>query len=188
MKSSLFFGVFAAMSLHAQAAWQLDNSASTLNFISTKNAQVSETHHFKQLSGTLTDDGMLQVEVSVAQVETAIPIRNERMQKHLFEQGSVATLKAKLDSSVLKMQAGQSQRIEVDAQVTINNVTQSQSVMVTVSKDSGGNYVATTTKPFFIDANAYELSAGIDKLQELAGLKSITLSVPVTFSVTFIQQ
>ena len=46
------------------------------------------------------------------------------------------------------MQAGQSQRIEVGAQVTFNNVTLPQTAMENVSKDRDENYVATTTKLF----------------------------------------
>ena len=42
-----------------------------------------------------------------------------------------------------------------------------------------------TVKPFFMNADAYGVVAGINKLKALASLPSINTVVPVSFSVTF---
>jgi len=43
----------------------------------------------------------------------------------------------------------------------------------------------TTVAPIMVDANGLEMVAGIEALREVAGLPSISYSVPVTFSLTF---
>ena len=43
----------------------------------------------------------------------------------------------------------------------------------------------TTVAPIVVNANGLEMVAGIEALREVAGLPSISYSVPVTFSLTF---
>jgi dihydrodipicolinate synthase/N-acetylneuraminate lyase len=62
-----------------------------------------------------------------------------------------------------------------------------QTIMLDVSviKLSADKILVNTIKPFFIQADAYGVVAGINKLKELASLPSINYVVPVSFSVTF---
>ena len=71
-------------SLSAQAAWQLVNESSQLNFISTKASHIAEPHTFDLLSGSIADTGRVQLNIDLASVATGIDIRNERMQTMLF--------------------------------------------------------------------------------------------------------
>ncbi|PTB84854.1 YceI family protein, partial [Pseudidiomarina aestuarii] len=63
--------------------WRINADSSVLNFVSVKNETVAETHRFTDLSGAVTD-GKLEVSIPVASIDTQIPIRNERMLKHIF--------------------------------------------------------------------------------------------------------
>ena len=72
-------------SVSAQAAWQLVNESSQLNFISVKASHIAETHTFDLLSGSIADSGEAQLNVDLASVATGIDIRNERMQSMLFD-------------------------------------------------------------------------------------------------------
>ena len=74
----------AALSVPALADHALVGEKSDIRFISVKNAAVAEVHHFKSLSGGI-EDGAVSVTIPLVDVETMIPIRNERMQKMLFE-------------------------------------------------------------------------------------------------------
>ena len=68
----------------AVGEWKVDPTGSHLGFGSVKNDLIAENHSFKEISGTVSDEGLAQIEVTLASVETLIPIRNERMQKMLF--------------------------------------------------------------------------------------------------------
>ncbi|GAA0854941.1 YceI family protein [Aliiglaciecola litoralis] len=169
------------------AGWSLENQLSTLNFMSTKNQHITESHSFTQFSGSLDDSGRLEVTVELKSVETNIPIRNERMQEHLFEVNTSpsAKLVAQVPKAVLSMAAGETRSISLDTKITIKNVTADYPVQVRVTKDKDGRLVATTIKPIMIQAPKHGLVSGLGVLKEIAGLKSIGFTVPVYFSVVF---
>lgn len=171
----------------AQAAWKLDNGASSLFFVSTKNEHITETHSFKELTGELSDGGALIVSVALASVDTGIGVRDTRMKEKLFKVADVptATLTASLDPRLLKMAEGKSIVTQVEAELTLNDTKASVPIEVRVSKLDDRSLLATTTKPVVLNANQFDLGDGIRVLQDLAGLASISLSVPVTFSVVF---
>lgn len=174
------------ISLPCFAQWQLDNDASRLSFLTTKNAQVTETHHFTSLNGNLSDAGQLTVNIDLSSVETHIPIRNERMQKFLFDTVTFpqATVSATLPAKVLDMPVGSSQAIDLPAQLDLHGTKAPVTFALQVTRTQRG-FTATTTKPTVINAQAFELQGGVKKLQELAKLSSITSAVPVTFTVNF---
>ena len=173
-------------SLSAQATWQLVNESSQLNFISTKASHIAETHTFGLLSGSIADTGEAQLNVDLASVATGIDIRNERMRTMLFnvltfpqaeittdldlgEFTSLTEPVVKTISAKLSL-VGQSTQVHGD-------------VLVVPVNDNTVN--VTTVAPIVVNANGLEMVAGIEALREVAGLPSISYSVPVTFSLTF---
>jgi hypothetical protein len=56
-------------------------------------------------------------------------------------------------------------------------------VMISPNKDK--TITVSSITPMIIDADSFGLVAGINKLKEIAGLKSIAYTVPVTFSLSF---
>ena len=65
--------------------WRVNNGASELRFVTTKNTNVAETQKFTRIDGVIAADGGVSLVVDLASVETQVPIRNERMQNLLFE-------------------------------------------------------------------------------------------------------
>jgi len=55
-------------------------------------------------------------------------------------------------------------------------------VLVTRSAD---RITVSSQRPVIIQASTFKLAAGIEALRKIAGLQSITLSVPVSFSLNF---
>lgn len=186
----VFFTLKISMlSLPALANWQLNNEHSTIDFISIKNEHISESHTFTALSGRIDNTGNVAVSVDLKSVDTMIEIRNERMQEHLFNvhQTPNATLSAQLPEDVMKMEKGTTKMVNVPSQISLNGKTQSYALVLQVSHNIDGSFAASTAKPFLINAMTHDLVPGVKKLKELAGLSSITLTVPVTFSVVFEQ-
>ncbi|MFT6896943.1 MAG: polyisoprenoid-binding protein YceI [Paraglaciecola sp.] len=173
----------------ASADWRLANEDSNLNFISTKNINVSEIHHFSQLSGELSEKGTLSVEIDLASVATGIAIRDTRMAEKLFLVGQFPTAKlsATLPDNVLALKPGQTGGFVLPATLKIMSTELPISVSVQVTKSSDGNLTATSSKPILIAAADYGLQSGVEMLQKIAGLSSIGLSVPVSFNLVFTQ-
>lgn len=171
------------------ADWQLDNQQSSLNFITTKNINASEIHHFKQLSGELSAQGNLKVDIALDSVETGIAIRNSRMKEKLFavDKFPAARLTATLPDTVLAMKNGQSAIFDLPAMLKIMSTQQPIKVSVLITRNTDGNYIATSTQPVLISAADFGLQSGVELLQQIAGLSSIGLTVPVSFTLLFAQ-
>lgn len=186
MKRTLL-ALSACIALPAAANWSIDTDQSSLNFVSTKNAQVTEVHSFDSLSGSLTDAGALTVSVPLSSVNTNIDLRNTRMQEMLFETGSYpeATFTAQVDSALMNLKAGESKMADVKGELDLHGVKAPATFHVVVNKLSDDAMTVTTTAPTVVNAASFKLEGGVKALQDVAKLSSITLAVPVTFSVTF---
>ncbi len=178
--------VAAALSFSAAADWSVNSKQSSLNFVSVKNDVVAETHSFKDLTGKLTEAGEFSVAIPALSIDTAIPIRNERILEHVLAAKQYATInaKGKVDSKVLAgLKTGDSVVVDQALDLTLLTKTQSLSAKVKVTKASDSQLVVTTVAPIMLDVNKFELNAGVEKLRELAGLKAISPLVPTTFSL-----
>lgn len=172
---------------HADA-WRLDEAASRLGFVSIKAGDVGEAHSFGELSGRVEEDGTARVEIALASVETGIDIRNERMREILFETGEhpIATVTLNVDLDAYDhLDRGESLTREVEADLTIKGVTNTLYTDLVVTRVGRRRVLVEPAKPVIIDAGAFGLDAGINELRELAGLDSISLAVPATFSFHF---
>lgn len=182
--------VAAALSFSAAADWSVNSAQSSLNFVSVKNDVVAETHSFKDLTGKLTEAGEFSVAIPALSVDTAIPIRNERILEHVLAAKQYATInaKGKVDSKVLTgLKTGDSVVVDQALDLTLLTKTQSLTAKVKVTKVSDSQLVVTTVAPIMLDVNKFELNSGVEKLRELAGLKAISPMVPTTFSLVLVK-
>lgn len=175
-------------SLPALAAWKLDNSSSQLNFMSVKKETIAENHSFAKLSGDIDENAQVNISVDLASVNTNIAIRDDRMKSFVFETSkySSATFTTVLDKSLLKsLNIGEDKKLSITGKVAFHGQQQTVTIDVSVVKLSTDKILVNTTRPFFIQADAFGVVAGINKLKELASLPSINYVVPVSFSVLF---
>lgn len=171
----------------AQADWSL-KQPSSVHFSTHKNTHITEIHHFKNFDASVTADGNAKIEIDLTSVDTRIDIRNERMKEHLFEVSrySKASFEAKIPTSVLtETGSGKPTRFELSGEVMLHGESAPVSCLVIIGLNSDKTITVSSVTPMLIDANRFKLVAGINKLQEIAGLKSITHTVPVMFSLTF---
>ena len=165
----------------AQADWALSDS-SRIGFVSIKNNSIGENNAFERVSGSISASGQVSVSVDLSSVETGVDIRNERLQKMLFEVASfpTATIDALLtDSQIASLEAGGAQTESVGVSISLHGKTVNKTANLSVSA-SGGDVRVTTTQPIVITAQEFGLEAGVAALQQIAGLNAISRSIPVT--------
>jgi polyisoprenoid-binding protein YceI len=176
------------VSLPALAAWKLDNENSQLSFMSVKKGNIAENHSFSKLAGNITEQAQVNISVDLSSVNTNIAIRDERMKEFVFKTDtySTANFTATLETSLLKsLILGEDKKLTISGVLDFHGEQQTIMLDVSVIKLSADKILVNTIKPFFIQADAYGVVAGINKLKELASLPSINYVVPVSFSVTF---
>ncbi|WP_418358995.1 MULTISPECIES: YceI family protein [Shewanella] len=187
------FSLLAASLLSFQAMagdWQVNQDHSRISFISVKKNDIAEVHHFKQVSGQLTDSGAFSLSINLNSVDTGIQIRDERMQTILFEVAQFPQLKvnATINPQLLfGMKAGDTLTTQVNATVELHGKKQAKTIDVLVAKLSDNKLVISSFAPILVQADEFNLVAGVEKLREIAGLPSISLAVPVSFVLTLAQ-
>lgn len=170
------------MAMPALADWQV-GSGSQIQFVSIKNNLIGEVSHFETISGTVTEDGEVEVRVALDSVETNIGIRNERMKKMLFEVGLYpeAVITAQLDAeAVAALSAGGVTDVALQIDLHGQTVTKDAQLSVAVT-DQGVS--AATTQPILLNAAEFGLEGGVAALQDIAGLNAISRVIPVTVAL-----
>lgn len=190
MIKKLLLTSLCVASTSALADWQLNNELSRVSFVTIKNESVGEPNHFQRVSGNLTDDGQFTLSIDLASVETGIPIRNERLGEFLFETGTYPELRLSADLSehLDTINSSNDSLVETSATLSLHGQDKAMPVTVLVSRKSNGDLLVSSWDPVIVHQQDFALTAGIDKLQELAGLPSITRAVPVNFVLSLNKQ
>jgi len=190
MNKLCFFLLLSLLSSStAYAEWTLKSVDSNVYYVSTKNNSVSELNYFNTLSGTLSDDGELNIKINLESIETDIPIRNERVKAMLFE--VLLYPKASITAVISpekfkKITAGNTYIETVNFTLNLHGITQELSTTVKVIKHADGDILVTPVTPILITAKQFGLEKGIERLRKIARLESISPTVPVTFNLTFV--
>lgn len=168
------------------AEWALDARSSVVSFGSIKNDSVGESHTFSGLRGRVASDGMVNVEIDLTSINTNIDIRNERMGEHVFAGATTATLSAQVDMTALEALAvGDSMTMELDGDVALLGVDIPVYLDMFVLRVSEGRVLASSNTATYLTTDELGVDAGIDVLQGLANLDSITRVTPATFRFMF---
>lgn len=169
----------------ASAHWAINNDESTLSFVTVKAEHVAEVHTFDRLTGNISHDGSIEIDVHLASVNTLIPIRNERMQAMLFETNLFprATVTAQVDIEKFEnMEPGTVETMTVAFDLALHGQSQALSADLRFTRLEDGMIVS-TVKPVVVTADAFDLVEGVEALREVAGLPSISRAVPVSFQL-----
>ena len=170
----------------SHADWKI-TEPSSLTFLSTKNSDITEVHHFRDIKGTLADNGYASMTINLRSVDTGIEVRNERMQSMLFEVSDFAEAKltTNVDPVVMeKLEEGDLLKTEIRAKLSLHGEEVTFPAHVIVTPASDGSLTVSSSEPVLIHADQFGLVAGINKLRDVAKLKHIATVVPVSFTLT----
>ncbi len=187
MRTLLLAPLFLLATAAVQAGWQLEQP-SELTFMSFKNTHLAEIHRFNRMQGNIAEDGKATLSIDLTSVDTAIPIRDTRMQEMLFETSrfASATLTAKVNTKVLQQAAaGAIQTYDLTGKLNLHGLEADVSVPVLIVPAADGRLVVSSLKPVLVQADQFELTAGIQKLRDIAKLERISEVVPVSFTLIF---
>ena len=165
----------------AHASWDVTDS-SRVGFVSIKNNSIGENNVFEQVTGSISDAGRVALSIDLTSVETGVGIRNERLQRMLFEVGKfpTATVQATLSTSQLDaLNAGDSASETVKVTVSLHGVSVDKLAALSVGVSEDGLRV-TSIQPIVVTAQDFGLESGVAALQAIAGLNAISRSIPIT--------
>lgn len=171
---------------HAAKAWSLDNEASKLAFGSVKKDVIGEVHSFESISGMVEADGTVTVEIDLTSVQTNIDIRNERFGEYVFNGVATAKLSTMIDLDAMdKMAVGATEIIDIEVTLSFLGAEIEIEAEMFAARLSDTKVLVNTNDIIFLSTEDAGITAGIDKLMELAKLPSITRTSPVTMRLIF---
>jgi polyisoprenoid-binding protein YceI len=177
-----------ASSVANNAAWDLDSTASYLNFATTKNTNNLEVHNFTGLTGNISNSGIATVSIDLNTVNTGVALRDQRLRDLLFETTSypAATITVTVPNTLLSsLSVGQSTQTEITAAVNLHGITVNVTTRVLVQRLSNSRILVQSIAPVLTRAADYNLSAGVETLRSIVNLISISAAVPVDFALVF---
>ena len=169
----------------AHAGWDV-TASSRVGFVSIKNNSIGENNVFEHVTGSISDAGHVAVSIDLTSVETGVGIRNERLQRMLFEVAKfpTATVQATLSASQLDaLNAGGSVSETVKVTVSLHGMSVDKLAALSVGVSEGGLRV-TSTQPIVVTAQDFGLESGVAALQAIAGLNAISRSIPITIDLS----
>jgi polyisoprenoid-binding protein YceI len=185
------FILLSVFAMSVQAGYQLDSSKSSLHFVSIKKGTVGEVHSFEELNGSISDEGVANVNIELASVKTNIDIRDGRMKSLLFETDVFPTagVSVKIDAAQLaSIEVGDVVTMPLALTLDLHGISKVIQTELQIIGLGGGILLVNTMKPVMLNAFDYRLDVGIKKLMEVANLPSIASAVPVSFSLVFKRQ
>ncbi len=187
MKHWLLTLVLMTPGLSLAADWVIQNQDSRVSFITIKQGNIAEVSRFTKVSGALSSEGKFSLTIPLTGVQTGIDIRNERMQSMLFEVGKFPELELNADvdmAAINSIKAGDQAVVQVIAKVTLHGKSQPMTFDVMVARLNNNILTVSSFQPIVVNAGQFALSAGVEKLRQVAGLKAISEAVPVSFVIT----
>lgn len=187
MKTTLTAAALALVAGTASAEmWTLDGANSKVGFGSVKSDVIGEGHSFSGLSGTVSEDGMVELTLDLATVNTDLDIRNERIQEHVFKMAPSAQLMAEVDMDAMKgLAVGSTMESVVEGTVMFLGEEVFVDLPVVAARLADDKVLIMSDGITYISTEELGIDAGIDKLMELARLERIDRAVPVTVRLMF---
>lgn len=178
-------GIFLSFSsLAKQNLYSLDSELSALSFATTKLQYVIEPASITGLTGGTDQSGKLKIEVPIANLDTGVPIRNERLNKLFFtsEVFPTAIVEASIPGGILDKSLVVTQQT-IPAKVTLFGNSQDIQFKVNIVKTNDVLAVSTVA-PVIVRGSGFGIPAdNLAALAQTVGGISISDAVPVTFSL-----
>lgn len=167
--------------------WTMQPGQSVLNFQSVKNQVIVETGSFAALSGAISANGEVSIEIPLDSVDTKVDLRNVRMRFMFFESFKfpTATVTATLDPATLEdLPKVRRKLVDIPLVLDLHGVRrqlQTQAIVTLLSEDS---VAVSTSVPISVAVADFDLAEGLEKLMEASGF-AILPSAFVSFDFVF---
>ncbi len=170
-----------------KGGWTLSEAGSNLHFISVKKGKIMESSTFAGLGGTIDEAGNAQFAVALDSIDTSVDLRNVRMRFLFFETflHAQAEITTKVDSSMLEgLQENGSITAMLPFNLNLRGIDKKLEAEVIITLIGENRVSIAAAQPVIMKLEDFDLIAGMEKLQEAAGVE-IVPATSVLFHLVF---
>lgn len=178
--------IIVGLSSRYAHGYTLNSELSTVSFATIKLSYVIEPAYFNSLTGNISEDGNLQINIPIEGIETGISIRNQRLNDLFFVSRLFpdATIQAAIPDALLN-----TDKLITQEKITIdlNIAGKSKSIEVSANIVKIGDTIAVSSaSPVIVYASWFGIpELNLDALAKTVGGIPISSTVPVSFSLVF---
>lgn len=181
---SLLIALFASHPVLADKHFKVDEQVSSVSFATTKLQYVIEPASITGLTGEIDDSGTFNLEIPIANIQTGVAIRNERLNKLFFNSKAFPSAKVSVNipAAVLSADLSVTQQ-ELPATVTLFGKSRDIKFNVNIVKASDVISVSTVA-PVIVRGSSFGIPTdNLAALAKTVGGIPISDTVPVSFSL-----
>ncbi|GGE61066.1 YceI family protein [Actibacterium pelagium] len=179
-------GFFALCGSVQAQNWELDSSVSEVSFGSIKRDFAGEVHRFDSVSGSVSEDGNVEVNIDLTSVNTNVDLRNSRMIEYVFGSYTSAAIRTQIDMDRLgQLPVGGTEIFSIFGTLEFLGKEHNLQLDVVVARLSDLRVMVNTRNMIFLNAEDMGITDSLAKLADLAGLPQISGAVPVTLRFVF---
>lgn len=167
--------------------WELDASASELQFLSVKKNSVAEHSGFATLTGVISPEGDADIRIQMDSVDTQIDLRNVRMRFLFFETFNFpeAVITAKLPpEELVDLHKVRHKIIDLPYTLSLHGIKKDSVAQVAITLVDNDRVAVANTTPIAIALPDFNLEEGRAKLEEAAGVDILPFGF-VSFGFVF---
>lgn len=147
-----------------------------------------ETHSFTGISADISTANVATLTIDLNTGSTGVALRDQRLRELLFETGTypTATFTVSIPSTLISgLAVGQSTQASISGTLNLHGVSGTVATTVSVQKLSNSKVIVQSLAPVLVKAGDYSLTAGVEALRAAVGIASISVAVPVDFTLVF---
>jgi polyisoprenoid-binding protein YceI len=147
-----------------------------------------EVHNFTSISGDISAANVATLTIDLKSVNTGVALRDERMRDLLFNTANFPTATVSLNvpaTLISGLAVGSSAQTDISASLNLHGVTGAITTKVLVQKLASKRILVQNVAPILVKAGDYGLTDGVEALRAAVGIASISVAVPVDFTLAF---
>ncbi len=167
--------------------YSVDSNNSVVMFSVVTKQYIVEPAVFRNIGGSISKLGYIEIDIDVSSIDTHIPLRDKRL-KHVFfkiEEFPMAHIMTKIDMNKLESIPHYKQ-MEISATLEFYGNSKEVKLNILVARICENKLLIVSMEPFIVDASDFGVPASnMIELSKRAGNIEISDEVAVTFVLSF---
>ena len=180
--------LFGGVAVAQAQDWTLDAGASKLTYQSVKKNTIVETNSIRNISGSLTEDGVGKIVFDLDSVDTGVDLRNVRMRFLFFEtfKFPTATVTVNVDKAAFAdLPTKRRMTTKLPFKLDLHGIVKDYEANVVTTMISDTMVSVASESPVSVKVEDFGLLPNVEKLQIAANVQNILPVASVSFDFVF---
>lgn len=187
---AVLVGFLASWAIAAQAHaadWSLDTVKSSIAVGSIHNGTAGESETLRLLSGSVGEDGAVEVQIDAQSAHTLIELGNPELVQYAFNVAQpTAVLRTKIDrEQVEDLRPGERLTLPVSGLLVLSGIPKAVDTRLYIHKESDSRVLVTSDDRATVDMDDLGKTTGLTSVVQMLGLSGVKRTTTVAMNLVF---